>query len=310
MYLTLKNFRHLVEDHPFTIFTDHKPLVTAFTKKSAPVSDRQYRHFDFISQFPVTISYLKGEHNLVASAISCATALFFHWFARFGIPEHLTSDRGSSFVNELWNSFSTLFGIQVHCTTSYHPCSNGLLERSHRALKASLMSRSNSPNWFYELPWVLLGLRSTVKEDLGISVAELVLGQTLTLPCEFFPADLDANVEVQLDATRRIVAQHLPLWPAHHRSRPNWSPDDLWKTEYVFVRVDSHKPPLGRPYRGPYKVLQRSQSAFQLQLETKIHWVSIEHLKVANLPLEGSGSECVTRSGCLPRPPERFSAAQ
>ena len=51
-------------------------------------------------------------------------------------------------------------------------------------IKASLMASSDnaSGNWVEELPAVLLGLRSTVKEGLRTSAAEAVYGEPLRLP--------------------------------------------------------------------------------------------------------------------------------
>lgn len=34
-----------------------------------------------------------------ASSPSCTTPLFFGWMARFGISEHITSDRGTAFTS-------------------------------------------------------------------------------------------------------------------------------------------------------------------------------------------------------------------
>ena len=54
-------------------------------------------------------------------------------------------------------------------------------------MKAALRARLTGPNWVNELPWVLLGLRTTPKEDLDTSPAELVYGSPLAVPRDFFP---------------------------------------------------------------------------------------------------------------------------
>ena len=36
--------------------------------------------------------------------------------------------------------------------------------------------------WMDELPWVLLGLRTMPKQDMGASVADMVYGSPLTVP--------------------------------------------------------------------------------------------------------------------------------
>ncbi len=52
-------------------------------------------------------------------------------------------------------------------------------------MKSSLRARLSTPNWIQELPWVLLGIRTAPKEDLGCSSAELVYGAPTTVPGDF-----------------------------------------------------------------------------------------------------------------------------
>eukprot|EP00731_Ephydatia_muelleri_P031013 Em0022g527a len=52
----------------------------------------------------------------------------------------------------------------------------------HRHIKAFLQARLTGLNWTMELPWVLLGIRTAPKDDLGCSLAELVYGAPLTVP--------------------------------------------------------------------------------------------------------------------------------
>ena len=69
----------------------------------------------------------------------------------------------------LFRVLSRMSGTQHIHTTSYHPASNGMVERFHRQLKAALRT-SNSPEcWTETLPIVLLGCRSAIKSDLGYS---------------------------------------------------------------------------------------------------------------------------------------------
>ena len=79
-----------------------------------------------------------------------------------------------------------LLGAKRIRTTSYHPIANGLIERYHRQLKASLKAQANPTRWTDVLPMVLLGIRTALKDDLHCSAAELVYGTMLRLPGEFF----------------------------------------------------------------------------------------------------------------------------
>ena len=80
----------------------------------------------------------------------------------------------------------TLLGTRRACTTVYHPQSNGMVERFHCQLKAALKAQPNPASWIDALPLVLLGICTTVKEDLSATGAEMVYGTTARLPGEFF----------------------------------------------------------------------------------------------------------------------------
>lgn len=56
----------MLEARVFTVFTDHKPLSFAFSERKNNCSPRQFRHLDFISQFP----HISGKDNVVADTLS------------------------------------------------------------------------------------------------------------------------------------------------------------------------------------------------------------------------------------------------
>ena len=189
-----------------------------------------------------------------AQTTTCAKALALHWIARLGVPAELTSDRGSQFTSELWATLSQLNGTRRHRTTAYHPQSNGIVERFHRHLKSALMARLTGPDWIDELPWVLLGIRTS--EDLGCSSAEMVYGAPLTVPGDFLPRGQDTDdVAHFLPRLRETVRKLAPRPLVPHGTKPSSVPTALADSRFVFVRRDSHRPPPTPPYEGPYKVL-------------------------------------------------------
>ncbi len=66
----IKHFHHFCEGHLFQLWTDHKPLVTALSHVSTPISPRQQRHLAFISEFNVQLLYLPGLKTVVADFLS------------------------------------------------------------------------------------------------------------------------------------------------------------------------------------------------------------------------------------------------
>lgn len=69
-YLATRHFHHLFEGTPFTIKTDHLPLVHAYSKTSDSWSARQQRHLSSIAEYGCTIEYVSGYKNPVTDALS------------------------------------------------------------------------------------------------------------------------------------------------------------------------------------------------------------------------------------------------
>lgn len=217
---------------------------------------------------------------------TCARALFRGWIARYGVPTQITSDRGPQFTSELWAALHKLLGTRDSHTTSYHPQANGMVERFHRQLKASLMARlGDNPDWMDELHVVLLGARSALKADIGCSSAELVYGTTLRLPGEFFdpPVADDGRPREFLPQLREAMAQLRAVPGTRHIQHSSHVPASLADCTHVWIRKDGYRRPLQRPYDGPFAVISRHPKFFTVALGARVDNVSIDRLKPAFL---------------------------
>ncbi|XP_028170283.1 uncharacterized protein K02A2.6-like, partial [Ostrinia furnacalis] len=215
------------------------------------------------------------------TAETVARALVQGWIARFGCPTEIVTDRGRQFESTLFNRLAELAGFQRRRTTAYHPACNGLVERFHRQLKAAITCHANS-NWVESLPLVLLGIRATHKEDLHASPAELVYGETLRLPGEFFEHQTD-NVPDLTDFTHRIrqFARNLLPAPAsrHIAKYPVFVFKDLATCKYVFLRDNTPHGSFQPAYTGPHEVLERGDKIFKIIVNGKPATVSIDRVK-------------------------------
>ncbi|XP_046417416.1 uncharacterized protein LOC124178223 [Neodiprion fabricii] len=197
------------------------------------------------------------------TAETVAAALYNGWISLFGTPLTITTDQGTQFKSSLFASLARAVGAEKIRTTPYHPQSNGLVERMHRTLKAALMCKlgASHPTWLQLLPSVLLGLRTTYKEDLQASPAELLFGTSLRIPGDFFTTD-----DLQ-------------------------SPQGPKECSHVFKKVEAIKPPLTQPYTGPHRVLQRlDDRRYIIEVNGEQKTVSIALLKPAHLPADDAGA--------------------
>ena len=69
-YRAVQHFHYILEGQKFTLFTDHKPLVTMMAKAADSGSPMQARHLSAISEFITDVRHLEGKSNLIADALS------------------------------------------------------------------------------------------------------------------------------------------------------------------------------------------------------------------------------------------------
>ena len=215
------------------------------------------------------------------SAESIAKLILTEWITVFGVPQVITTDRGSQFTSSLFNEFVNLLGCKHIKTTAYHPCANGLVERFHRQLKAALSTKTDPYNWVDNLPLILLSIRNIVKEDLQSTPAEMVFGTSVSLPGQYF--ENNENIQPTTNFTQQLQDRmlRLPFTPTRNKTNYSYVPKDIHTCEYVFIRNDLNKKTFVPRYLGPYKVVSRTEKYFTILKNGQNDTVSIDRLKPA-----------------------------
>lgn len=277
----------------------HRHTVSPLGQIPTPNARFQHIHLDLVGPLPVHNSYrycltitdrftrwIEAIPLVDIKADTVSSAFLLNWVARFGAPARVSCDQGKQLESATFKKLLDCLGCEKQRTTAYNPKSNGFVERCHRTLKAALMCNPSKP-WTDTLPLVLLGLRTALHQDWKHASAELVFGQTLRLPGEFFtPVEPDPSQPDLIMRLRSAFQEVRPVQASRHGRRVTYVPKALSDCTHVFLRVDLVRKSLQPPYDGPYLVLSRKPKIFLLQMSNEKKWVSIDRLKPAFMPVD------------------------
>lgn len=88
------------------------------------------------------------------SAATIATLLVEQVVSRHGVPSEVLSDRGKAFLSGLMREVEQLLGFHKVNTTTYHPQTDGLVERFNRTLLSMLAKTvEEGKDWDQRLPY-------------------------------------------------------------------------------------------------------------------------------------------------------------
>ncbi|CAH2097732.1 unnamed protein product [Euphydryas editha] len=152
-----------------------------------------------------------------------------------------------------------------------------LRQRDGRAVPPSAKGDFDLSRWI-ALPLVLLGVRTTLKDDLKSFYAELLYGESLRLPGEFVTApNANGRVEDLTDFVtnyRQRMSKLRPV-PASRQADPGCftSAGDEWgfahTSSHAFLRDDAVRKPLTPAYTGLHHILQLKTKTVVLDINGK-----------------------------------------
>ena len=132
----------------------------------------------------------------LAEAVPCQTAsaeetcdhLITHWISRYGCPMTFQSYNGKTFVGDLTKALMKRSHIAQAHSTTYHPQTNGLVERQNRTLVIMLRVYCSRymTDWDKYLPQVVGAYNSTQHSTTGISPFMMLTSRKRAMLLTFF----------------------------------------------------------------------------------------------------------------------------
>ena len=109
-----------------------------------------------------------------------------HIVHRFGIPQTLTTDQGTSFMSHQVREFVESFKIKLFNSSPYYAQANGQAESSNKTLIKLIKKKieENSKKWHEVLSEALWAHRISKHSATKVTPFELVYGQEVILPVE------------------------------------------------------------------------------------------------------------------------------
>uniref|UniRef100_A0A672INC6 Gypsy retrotransposon integrase-like protein 1 n=1 Tax=Salarias fasciatus TaxID=181472 RepID=A0A672INC6_SALFA len=219
-------------------------------------------------------------------------------FARWGVPDAITTDNGPQFISTDFVAFMEGRGIKHIRTALYHPQANGGVERFNQTLKNGLRAHMADGLPFSDsLQSTLMHYRATPHSTTGSSPALLMLGRELQLPLERLRRP-GSNVPAVATSTRGRVAEQQrrmkQRFDKEHRARH----PALAVSDWVRVRRPTRSHKLLSFWSTPLQVAaQLGPATFRLADGSHWHASRLRRVAPPSLTDHLTPSDLVTTDG-------------
>ena len=135
---------------------------------------------DLFTKYAVTVVLQDMTAALVANAI------IDEWIMKFGAPDVIHTDQGSTFNSELMHDICRIFLTEKAKFTPYHPQGNGQVERFIRVIAHTLSKYcAEKPQaWDVYLPYITFVYNTTVHRTTGATPYSMIFGREAQYPID------------------------------------------------------------------------------------------------------------------------------
>ena len=204
------------------------------------------------------------------SAKTVAHALVSHLFCPHTAPKVLLSDNGAEFRNQLLDAISQQYGVKQCFTVTYHPASNGLVERANRKILEVLRPAVGDlmEHWEDWLPHVAACINGSVCESTGQTPHFILYGSDKRLPYhlllntqppvynpdDYVKSQLQVFSDIHKTVREKLHCTNAAMCAQQHKRA---DPVTLQVGDSVMLRVPDRESKLSPKFQGPRYITQR-----------------------------------------------------
>ena len=201
-------------------------------------------------------------------AITIAKALCEQYITKYGIPEKVLTDQGSNFMSKAFNDVCKLLKLKHLTTTTYHPQTNGALEKSHNTLKEYLRSFTDidRKNWDEMCHYAIFVYNTTPHCATNYTPHELVYGRPALIPSAIqkepepiynfddYATELKARLRLAHTIAREKLIKKKEATKQQYDQ--NLNPIDLQPNDLVWMKNEMRRNKQDPLWLGPYTVIK------------------------------------------------------
>ena len=167
---------------------------------------------DHYSKYAVAYATLQQNTNTVIDCLK-------QYFSQFGIPERILTDQGRCFISQPFQDFLNLWGIAKATSTSYHPETQGLVERFNGTI-ISILKRyvyEMPDTWDENLPLATFAYNTSIQRVNNYTPHEVMYGRKAKTSIstlvknnsKLSPTDHVLKVQRDMQRGLRLQQQHI-----------------------------------------------------------------------------------------------------
>jgi predicted aspartyl protease len=267
------------------------------------ISTRGFRYIltiiDQRSGWLVTVPILSKSSESVISAFMC------EWILKYGSPSRVRTDQGSEFDSALVRRIYDMWGINFKTSSSYHPESQGLVERANGTIMNMVkkLVLEEKENWDLALVQATFGFNIVFHGWRKLSPYQIVFCRNPPIPLdvslliengakELIPLSIEDFIQIRTTKFKEINSFLTRDYQKYQESiSKRFSP---FQVHDLVLKRNHTKEKLDASWIGPYTVKEVGVNSCLIEdskgEQLRVSWRDLKKYRKQNL--EGVGEVC------------------